>query len=61
MKKHSKRKIRLLRKLFSTKKIWLSCIGLQENARMTVKEIAAKTHLSTTPVHERIKRMEAAV
>jgi Lrp/AsnC family transcriptional regulator, leucine-responsive regulatory protein len=33
---------------------------LQQNARMTVKEIAEKIHLSTTPVHERIKRMEAA-
>ncbi len=31
---------------------------LQENARMTVKEISEKVHLSTTPVHERIKRME---
>jgi Lrp/AsnC family leucine-responsive transcriptional regulator len=31
---------------------------LQENARITVKEIADKVHLSTTPVHERIKRME---
>ena len=31
---------------------------LQENAKMTVREIAAKIHLSTTPVHERIKRME---
>lgn len=31
---------------------------LQENARATVKDIAAKVHLSTTPVHERIKRME---
>ena len=31
---------------------------LQENAKMTVREIAAKVHLSTTPVHERIKRME---
>jgi Lrp/AsnC family leucine-responsive transcriptional regulator len=31
---------------------------LQQNARMTVKEIADKIHLSTTPVHERIKRME---
>lgn len=31
---------------------------LQQNARITVKEIAAKVHLSTTPVHERIKRME---
>ncbi len=31
---------------------------LQENARITVREIAAKVHLSTTPVHERIKRLE---
>ena len=31
---------------------------LQQNARMTVKEIAQRIHLSTTPVHERIKRME---
>ncbi|MEP7278771.1 MAG: Lrp/AsnC family transcriptional regulator [Bacteroidota bacterium] len=31
---------------------------LQENAKMTVREIAAQVHLSTTPVHERIKRME---
>ena len=33
---------------------------LQENAKMTVREIAARVHLSTTPVHERIKRMEEA-
>ena len=31
---------------------------LQHNARITVKEISEKIHLSTTPVHERIKRME---
>lgn len=31
---------------------------LQQNARATVKEIAEQVHLSTTPVHERIKRME---
>ncbi|MBN8720657.1 MAG: Lrp/AsnC family transcriptional regulator [Sediminibacterium magnilacihabitans] len=31
---------------------------LQQNARATVKEIADAVHLSTTPVHERIKRME---
>ncbi len=31
---------------------------LQQHARSTVKEIAVKVHLSTTPVHERIKRME---
>ncbi len=32
---------------------------LQQNARITVKEISEKIHLSTTPVHERIKRLEA--
>lgn len=31
---------------------------LQANARITIKEISTKIHLSTTPVHERIKRME---
>jgi DNA-binding Lrp family transcriptional regulator len=31
---------------------------LQENARITVKEISEKVHLSTTPVHERIRRLE---
>ena len=31
---------------------------LQENARITIKEISGKIHLSTTPVHERIKHME---
>src|SRR5688572_32426856 len=31
---------------------------LQQNARMTIKEISEKIHLSTTPVHERIRRME---
>jgi Lrp/AsnC family transcriptional regulator, leucine-responsive regulatory protein len=31
---------------------------LQQNARMTVREISDKVHLSTTPVHERIRRME---
>lgn len=33
---------------------------LQENARITIKEISGKVHLSTTPVYERIKRMEAS-
>lgn len=33
---------------------------LQQNARITVKEISEKIHLSTTPVHERIKRMESS-
>src|ERR1700737_1624728 len=32
--------------------------SLQENAKITVREIAGKVHLSTTPVHERIKRLE---
>src|SRR5450755_3408876 len=32
---------------------------LQKNARITVKEISDLVHLSTTPVHERIKRMES--
>lgn len=31
---------------------------LQQNARATVKEIAMQVNLSTTPVHDRIKRME---
>ena len=31
---------------------------LQADAKITVREIANKVHLSTTPVHERIKRME---
>ena len=31
---------------------------LQLNARITIKEISDKVHLSTTPVHERIRRME---
>lgn len=31
---------------------------LQQNARMTVKEISGKVNLSTTPVYERIKWME---
>jgi DNA-binding Lrp family transcriptional regulator len=31
---------------------------LQQNARMTIKEISDTVHLSTTPVHERIRRME---
>ena len=33
---------------------------LEQNARITVKEISDKIHLSTTPVYERIKRMEEA-
>ena len=45
---------------FSLDKKDLSILALlQQNARITVKEISEKIHLSTTPVHERIKRMEA--
>jgi Lrp/AsnC family transcriptional regulator, leucine-responsive regulatory protein len=40
-------------------KIDLSILRLlQANARMTIKEIADTVHLSTTPVHERIRRLE---
>ena len=31
---------------------------LQDNSRLTTKEIAARVHLSTTPVFERMKRLE---
>ncbi len=31
---------------------------LQQNARVTVKELAEKVHLSATPVHERVRRLE---
>ncbi|MDR3713653.1 MAG: Lrp/AsnC family transcriptional regulator [Puia sp.] len=39
-------------------KDWAILRLLQENAKITVREIAGIVHLSTTPVHERIKRME---
>ena len=32
--------------------------ALQEKARLTTKELAAQVHLSTTPVFERLKRLE---
>jgi len=32
--------------------------ALQQNARLTTKELAAKVNLSTTPVFERVKRLE---
>ena len=32
--------------------------ALQENARLTTKELAARVNLSTTPVFERLKRLE---
>ncbi len=31
---------------------------LQQNARLTTKEVAQRVHLSTTPVYERVKRLE---
>ena len=31
---------------------------LQQNARITIRELSDKVHLSTSPVHERIQRME---
>ena len=31
---------------------------LQENSRLTTKELATKVHLSPTPVYERMKRLE---
>jgi Lrp/AsnC family leucine-responsive transcriptional regulator len=32
---------------------------LQKNSRLTTKELAAQVHLSTTPVFERLKRLES--
>ena len=32
--------------------------ALQQNARLTNKELAATVHLSTTPTYERVKRLE---
>ncbi len=32
--------------------------ALQNNARLTNKELAAQVHLSTTPTYERVKRLE---
>ena len=34
--------------------------ALQQNARLTTKELAARVNLSTTPVFERLKRLERA-
>lgn len=31
---------------------------LQDNARLTVKELALRVHLSSTPVYERVRRLE---
>lgn len=32
---------------------------MQDNARLTIKELAAKVGLSSTPVYERLKRLES--
>ena len=32
--------------------------ALQNNARLTIKELASQVHLSSTPVFERLKRLE---
>lgn len=32
---------------------------IQRNSRLTIKEIAQRVSLSTTPVHERLKRLES--
>lgn len=32
--------------------------ALQDNSRLTVKELAARIHLSATPTYERVKRLE---
>lgn len=32
---------------------------LQKNSRTTIRELSEKLHLSTTPIHERIKKLES--
>lgn len=39
----------------------LTLRALQSNAHLTVKELAAKVNLSTTPVFERVKRLEHGI
>ncbi len=31
---------------------------LQDNSRITIRELSERLHLSTTPIHERIKKLE---
>ena len=31
---------------------------LQDNSRITIRELSGRLHLSTTPIHERIKNLE---
>jgi len=33
---------------------------LQKNSRITVRELSEKLHLTTTPIHERVKKLEAS-
>ena len=54
-----KEKVPLLPPLLDEKDLAILKL-LQHNARITVREISDAIHLSTTPVHERIKRMEDA-
>lgn len=54
-----KEKVPLLSPLLDEKDLAILKI-LQQNARATVREISDAIHLSSTPVHERIKRMEEA-
>ncbi|OJY91090.1 MAG: AsnC family transcriptional regulator [Sphingobacteriales bacterium 44-15] len=54
-----KEKVPLLPPLLDEKDLAILKL-LQQNARITVREISDAIHLSTTPVHERIKRMEDA-
>ena len=50
--------------VFSTEKYSIDATDLQilrelqRNARLTTKELAARVNLSTTPVFERVKRLE---
>lgn len=34
--------------------------ALQDNARVSIRELAARVNMSATPVHERLKRLEAS-
>lgn len=58
IKNHIKQNIILMERLDKTDIEILRVI--QENSRLTNKEIASKVNLSSTPVFERIKRLESA-
>jgi DNA-binding Lrp family transcriptional regulator len=55
--KYAKEKVTALPAALDTKDLDILRM-LQQNGRVTVKEIADAVHLSTTPVHERVKRLE---